>query len=798
MLPQLRAFARCLPALLCIVVGSTADAQTTIFYQGFENAAVACTGENWPYTGGNRNTETARTGSWSLRVGRQSESTTATFQPRNVSGLENVQLQVYHRVRPGMGPGLDTQEGAVMLVQLNGGAWTPIARVGGYADHNYPWTSAIGGSATVSVGCNVYQAPNPVVYNVPAGTNLIAFRVLSVSAGNCTTFNSRMNSGATGYSYDRPDEGFFIDDLRLTTTTTPLPGIWTGAVSVDWFDCRNWNLGYVPAATTPVTIQQTAVRNCTVGQTGPGNAVCASLMLRTNNATNRNLTVQNSSVLAIGGPLDIQRNAANTDSLVATVTGGSTLSATGVSISGTTAAAFEAILRCETPGNLLMVETDLTIGPGALLDMESGGLSGGRLELGGDFINLRDESHFQEVNSTVALVGNGPQSISITTGSEVFYRLEVQKTGGDVTLASPVEVSSVLDLQSGRVFTTAAELLSLRAGSAALNASDAAFVHGPMQKIGTTNFTFPVGKGTSLRPCGVSAIVGGATDAFTAEYFPESAREAPFANVMEPTLDHVSDCEYWMIERSSGTPNAVVSLTWDTPESCGVTSLPDLRVAYWDVAIWRNRGNNVAVGDNTSGTIPTDVAQSLFGAFTLASNNWTNPLPISLVDFTARPEGVRVRLEWTTASEENNDFFTVERSADGISFSDLFHVPGAGTSHALLKYLAYDDRPLSGISYYRLRQTDHDGTNTVSPMVAVRFESAGALTVWPVDGTLQVHHPLPADAVLELYDAAGRLLLSQRAGAEGLVVLMPGTHAPGVYLLRAMHGERVLVARFFR
>jgi hypothetical protein len=96
-------------------------------------------------------------------------------------------------------------------------------------------------------------------------------------------------------------------------------------------------------------------------------------------------------------------------------------------------------------------------------------------------------------------------------------------------------------------------------------------------------------------------------------------------------------------------------------------------------------------------------------------------LPISLLSFQPlyQPAQGRVRLEWITASEINNDYFTVERSADAESFEGIEQVSGAGNSKEQRAYTTYDESPLPGLSYYRLRQTDFDGTSTVSKLMAV-------------------------------------------------------------------------------
>jgi hypothetical protein len=82
------------------------------------------------------------------------------------------------------------------------------------------------------------------------------------------------------------------------------------------------------------------------------------------------------------------------------------------------------------------------------------------------------------------------------------------------------------------------------------------------------------------------------------------------------------------------------------------------------------------------------------------------PLPIELINFKVRPAGRKVNLTWSTASEENNDFFTIERTKDGNIYEVIGTVEGAGDSHKVLDYSFEDPTPYKGISYYRLKQTD--------------------------------------------------------------------------------------------
>jgi hypothetical protein len=96
-------------------------------------------------------------------------------------------------------------------------------------------------------------------------------------------------------------------------------------------------------------------------------------------------------------------------------------------------------------------------------------------------------------------------------------------------------------------------------------------------------------------------------------------------------------------------------------------------------------------------------------------------LPIELLSFEAKSADNAVDLSWTTATEINNDYFTIEKSKSGFDFFEVCRVDGAGNSISPIYYEFSDKDPLDGISYYRLRQTDYDGTIEVFSPVAVRF-----------------------------------------------------------------------------
>ena len=119
-----------------------------------------------------------------------------------------------------------------------------------------------------------------------------------------------------------------------------------------------------------------------------------------------------------------------------------------------------------------------------------------------------------------------------------------------------------------------------------------------------------------------------------------------------------------------------------------------------------------------------------FGPIVLSNSN--SPLPIELIYFNAIANNNNTVLtEWTTASESNNEYFTVERSQNDINFEEVGIVKGAGNSNSLLNYDLTDNNPYLGILYYRLKQTDFDGRYSYSNSVPVDFERSYTFSVYP-------------------------------------------------------------------
>jgi len=166
-------------------------------------------------------------------------------------------------------------------------------------------------------------------------------------------------------------------------------------------------------------------------------------------------------------------------------------------------------------------------------------------------------------------------------------------------------------------------------------------------------------------------------------------------------------------------------------------------------------------------------------------------LPVEWVSFNAENEGQSVQLEWVTASEVNNDYFEIQRSKDGINWESVDIVYGAGYSNSPIYYSAYDHQPMSGETYYRVSQTDFDGTIDYSEIDVVFRKSASIVSLFPNPGNGAFQFDIIAEysfnAHLEIIDMNGNLIYQEAMSIdEGYNMIMNNFMSipAGTYILR--------------
>ncbi|MBK8497050.1 MAG: hypothetical protein IPL50_20130 [Chitinophagaceae bacterium] len=209
--------------------------------------------------------------------------------------------------------------------------------------------------------------------------------------------------------------------------------------------------------------------------------------------------------------------------------------------------------------------------------------------------------------------------------ARTFSNAEINNAAG-LTLTGPVLVNGILGLTTGIVTSTSANLLTLESTASYTGGnSNTSYISGPIRKIGNTDFIFPVGKtGIGYIPIGISTFTGTLdplTDAFTAEYFRVNPR--PLGPVTAPFIDHISQCDFWRLDRSVGLPVVNVTGYWNANNlSCGpyIDDINAVELASFDGTNWSTSSIGVSVvnGGVGAGDITWTAGVTAFGPITFS------------------------------------------------------------------------------------------------------------------------------------------------------------------------------------
>lgn len=227
--------------------------------------------------------------------------------------------------------------------------------------------------------------------------------------------------------------------------------------------------------------------------------------------------------------------------------------------------------------------------------------------------------------------------------------------------------------------------------------------------------------------------------------------------------------------------------------------------------------NPLVLGGSSTDEIPTVVDFSVATAdvFVLELNSFSafdpmvdasSPLPVELMLFQATIVENGVLLHWETASEQDNDFFTLERSQDGLNFNNVKEIPGAGNSSELLSYDYLDKTAKNGTYFYRLKQTDYDGQFTYSEIIAVSLSKDSFdndLIIYPNPVKTNSFYmsvenlEYGIDFEVSILDLAGKTIKSQllnRTSNNILLVSVEGLKS-GLYIVRVKSQMGIMESR---
>jgi hypothetical protein len=387
---------------------------------------------------------------------------------------------------------------------------------------------------------------------------------------------------------------------------------------------------------------------------------------------------------------------------------------------------------------------------------------------------------------------------SVTT----FWYLSINNPN-NIILNAPANINSYLNLISGNLITTNTNILTCAPNANCDLGSSTSYVDGPMVHTVGTNVQvtkiFPFGKSNVYRP--VLLTVKHATTAsvtYRAELFNSPAATLPFS--LPPTISQISAVRYVKFTRQAVVNFSYGGIQMYYGSDDAVQDYQSLLVAQDDgFSQWRNLGGTAT--SNVMGNITSSTFSTFTNYFALANPpGGQNPLPVSLIAYTAKQNSKNVNIDWSTATEINCDYFTVERSTNNKDYKTIGMVNGAGNSTSLLNYSTIDENPFKGISYYRLRQTDYDGKEVVYPPVSVNYLLKTEFTAYPTVSNGDGIHLTNTANDLHTYSIAVQNMsgtyipasLKSNFGGMDLFIDDSYIKSDGVYIISATRDNEVL------
>jgi hypothetical protein len=433
------------------------------------------------------------------------------------------------------------------------------------------------------------------------------------------------------------------------------------------------------------------------------------------------------------------------------------------------------------------VENDIWIISGTL-DLSSAGAN--TIHIGGDFTN---DANFTASTATIRMNGSQAQYIggsSITT----FYKLTIDNSvSAGVTLNQDEIVSTLLTLTNAPLFlnshkitiTNGANTGVVRTNGYAVSETNSSVNPSIIQwnMSGTGSYVYPFGVSGTYIPFTFNKTTAGSSNISVSTRATSGSNNSPWAGASN--VGSVGNMtSYYATYYNDATIPSVIDRWWDITASAAVTA--NLTFSYrgsensttaaptglFQAQHWNGSSWDLPVGSGTGttsgvGTV-TASAQSTFSPWVLSSSMVV--LPVTLTSFTTACSGQTVVVNWETATEINNKYFTVEKSLDGHNYEIAGVVEGAGTSATNRKYVFTDSNPFSGLSYYRLRQTDVSGNSkTFTAVTSMCKESQNNICAYNNQQgsvTLSISAENNASYTATIFDAIGNKLSSKRLDAQ--------------------------------
>ncbi len=449
------------------------------------------------------------------------------------------------------------------------------------------------------------------------------------------------------------------------------------------------------------------------------------------------------------------------------------------------------------------------------------------LELQGSITRNQSPSMFGKVsmNSSSSLIfsGSEPQYWERSTGNSDnnTYKSVVIRNTSDISpqviMTGDVTITNSLILEDGNIGTNGHLLTVTNTSANAVSGHSAnSYVVGTLRRYISSNnasYDFPLGYGAPneyywaritnnymIGPSYLTATFG--------ELPVQQRNNAILVSDAEMTYTELKQEGIWTIDPNTQPLLGSYKITVGTENFDGLMDnmfRVIKRPTGSGIENWSNGGGLLSILGAVDRLVSNGVTSlgglTSFSEFGIAQGGGES-LPIDLVSFGAMPEEERVRIDWTVSMEINNDYFTIERSLDGVDFEPVAVVQGGGNHAIETKYQTYDENPEMGLSYYRLRQTDFDGKFKVYDMVSVSMTSnvSTSFNIYPNPnkGSFTVALETPFDkTTLMVLNGMGQMVyyneLLNTTGKTNSQLDLSNVLAAGIYFVKVDTGTDTFI-----
>lgn len=251
----------------------------------------------------------------------------------------------------------------------------------------------------------------------------------------------------------------------------------------------------------------------------------------------------------------------------------------------------------------------------------------------------------------------------------------------------------------------------------------------------------------------------------------------------------------WNIEESiPGAGNVVLTLQWNAEDELAGFTRDNAWLSHYTSGAWNNGALMTANGANPYSLTRNNVTN--FSPFAVMGTSGV--VPVTLIDFNGKYTGKAIELKWSTETEINTNYFTLEKSFGQGLFKPLIDIRASGNTQGKKSYQHIDNTLLKPIDYYRLKMVNIDGSYTYSKTIAVAVPTDYAISIFPNPVTAELFirlQDVSAETQINIFNAKGNLVreLKLKAGVTLTSINMFGLTA-GAYSItfNSMNMKKVL------